>query len=40
MKMYNTILTEKQQKSALSSHKIDKYEFRADEEILPSYQVE
>ena len=33
---YNTIVTEKQQKiSALSSGKIDKYEYLIDKEILP-----
>ena len=34
----NMILTEKQKTSALSSVKIGKYEFLADEEILPSDQ--
>ena len=38
MKKYNTILTEKQQISALSSEKIDKYEFLTGEEVLPSDQ--
>ena len=38
MKKYNTILTEKQQISALSSEKIDKYEFLTGEEVLPSNQ--
>ena len=38
MKNYNMILTERQQKSALSSGKIDKYEFLKGEEILPPDQ--
>ena len=38
MKKYNTILTEKQQKLALSSEKIDKYEYLTGEEKLPSDQ--
>ena len=37
MKSYNMILTKKQQKhQELSSEKIDKYEYLAGEEILPS----
>ena len=39
MKNYNMILKEKQQqKSALSSGKIDKYEYLTGEEILPFNQ--
>ena len=39
MKNYNTILIEKQQKiSALSSGKLDKYEYLTGEEIFPSNQ--
>ena len=39
MKNCNMILTEKQQKiSALSSGKIDKYEYLTSEEILPADQ--
>ena len=36
MKNNNTILTEKQQTSALSTGKIDKCDYVAGEEILPS----
>ena len=38
MKNYNTILTEKQQISALSSGKIDKSEYLKGKEILPPDQ--
>ena len=38
MKKYNMILTEKQKISALSSGKIDKYEYLTGEEILSSNQ--
>ena len=38
MKNYNTILIERLQNSALSSGKIDKYEYLASEEISPSNQ--
>ena len=38
MKKYNIILTEKQQKSDLSSGKVDNYEYFTAEEILPSDQ--
>ena len=38
MKKHNTIVTEKQQISTLSSEKIDKYEFLTGEEVLPSDQ--
>ena len=38
MKNHHMILTERQQKSALSSGKIDKYEFLEGEEILPPDQ--
>ena len=39
MKNYNMILKERQQqKSALSSGKVDKYEYLTGEEILPSNQ--
>ena len=38
MKNYNTILTEKQQISALPSGKIDEYKYLLGEEILPSNQ--
>ena len=37
-KKSNTISIEKQQKTALSSGKIDKYEYLTDEEILPTDQ--
>ena len=41
MKNYNMILTEKLQKiSALSSGKIDKYEYLAGKEILSSNQIQ
>ena len=39
MKNWNVILTEKQQKSALSSGKIDKNEYLTGEEILPSDKI-
>ena len=38
MKKYNMILTEKQKISALSSGKIDKYEYLTGEETLSSNQ--
>ena len=38
MKKYNIILTEKQQKSDLSSGKVENYEYFTAEEILPSDQ--
>ena len=38
LKNYNMILKKRQQKSALSSSKIDKYEYLTGEEILPSDQ--
>ena len=38
MKNYNTILTEATKISALSSGKIDKYEYLTGEKILPSNQ--
>ena len=39
MRNYNTMLTEKHKKLALSSSKIDKYEYLTDQEILlPSKQ--
>ena len=39
MKNWNVILTEKQQKSALSSGKIDKNEYLTGEGILPSDKI-
>ena len=38
MKNYNMLLTEAEKKSALSSGKIDKYEYLTGEEKLPSNQ--
>ena len=38
MKNYNMLLIEAEKKSALSSGKIDKYEYLTGEEILPSNQ--
>ena len=38
MKNYNMLLIEAEKKSALSSGKIDKYEYLTGEELLPSNQ--
>ena len=38
MKNWNMILIKKLQKSPLSSHKVDKYEYLKGVEILPSDQ--